>query len=114
MTDANDLAGAPDSTLTDAPEVDTASGRVRGLWRGPSAAFLGIPFAAPPVGNLRFLAPAGVTPWSGVRDALAYGPTPQRREAATVTTSAAAGATHQAVPSGSAATTSTSAGQCQR
>jgi len=86
MTDANDLAGAPDSTLTDAPEVDTATGRVRGFWRGRSAAFLGIPFAAPPVGNLRFLAPAGVTPWAGVRDALAYGPTPQRREAATVTT----------------------------
>ena len=86
MTDANDLAGAPDSTLTDAPEVDTASGRVRGFWRGQSAAFLGIPFAAPPVGSLRFLAPAPVSPWPGVRDALAYGPTPQRRDAATVTT----------------------------
>ena len=69
-----------------APEAHTRSGRVRGAWRGTSAVFLGIPFAAAPVGELRFLAPAPVTPWSGVRDALAYGPTPQRRVAVGVTT----------------------------
>jgi para-nitrobenzyl esterase len=78
MSDANDLAHAP--------EAHTISGRVRGVWRGPSAAFLGIPFAAPPVGDLRFLAPAPVAPWPGVREAVSYGPTPQRREATTVTT----------------------------
>ncbi|WP_219993188.1 carboxylesterase/lipase family protein [Cryobacterium arcticum] len=69
-----------------APEAITRSGRVRGFWRGASAAFLGIPFAAAPVGEHRFLAPAPVTPWAGVRDALAYGPTPQRRQFAEVTT----------------------------
>ncbi|MBN9182557.1 MAG: carboxylesterase family protein, partial [Microbacterium sp.] len=44
-------------------EVDTRAGRVRGAWRPVpgsdvrSAAFLGIPFAQPPVGDLRFAAP---------------------------------------------------------
>ncbi|MFT4219710.1 MAG: carboxylesterase family protein [Microbacterium sp.] len=62
----------------------TAAGAVRGVWRGApgrpgaSAAFLGIPFARPPVGPLRFAAPAPVEPWEGVRDAVAYGATPQR------------------------------------
>ncbi|MFJ4175403.1 carboxylesterase/lipase family protein [Microbacterium sp. NPDC089696] len=67
-------------------EVDTAAGRVRGRWRpttgGPdaprSAAFLGIPFAEPPVGDLRFAAPVPHAPWEGVRDALEFGATAQR------------------------------------
>ena len=86
MTDTNDLADGDNGATERAPEAQTRSGRVRGLWRGPSAAFLGIPFAAPPVAEHRFLAPAPVTPWPGLRDALSYGPTPQRRESATVTT----------------------------
>lgn len=65
-------------------EVETPSGRVRGAWRGEpgspaaSAAFLGIPFAEPPVGERRFAAPVAAAPWMGVRDALAFGATPQR------------------------------------
>ncbi|WP_159794835.1 carboxylesterase/lipase family protein [Puerhibacterium puerhi] len=65
-------------------EVRTAAGRVRGRWRGTpgtpgaSAAFLGIPFAEPPVGDLRFAAPVPHRPWAGVRDALRHGATPQR------------------------------------
>ncbi|GAA1058691.1 carboxylesterase/lipase family protein [Agromyces bracchium] len=69
-----------------APTVDvrTRSGTVRGRWRGApgtpgaSAAFLGIPFAEPPVGDLRFAPPVPARPWDGVRDALEHGPTPQR------------------------------------
>ncbi|MFD4960036.1 carboxylesterase/lipase family protein [Microbacterium sp. NPDC058389] len=64
-------------------EADTATGRVRGFWRGEpgaggSAAFLGIPFAQPPVGDLRFAAPVPAEQWQGVRDALEFGATAQR------------------------------------
>ena len=65
-------------------EVDTVAGRVRGAWRGEpgaasaSAAFLGIPFAEPPVGELHFAAPVPTAPWGGVRAATEFGPTPQR------------------------------------
>ncbi|MFT4306286.1 MAG: carboxylesterase family protein, partial [Microbacterium sp.] len=65
----------------DAPEVTTRVGRVRGVWREGSAAFLGIPFAQAPVGPLRFAAPVAPEPWEGVRDATSPGPTPQRGEA---------------------------------
>lgn len=70
-------------------EVTTTAGKVRGKWRptsggadsARSAAFLGIPFAEPPVGELRFAAPVKKRPWSGVRDALDYGATAQRGDA---------------------------------
>lgn len=64
--------------------VPTREGEVRGRWRSEgsarSAAFLGIPFAKAPVGELRFAAPEPVDPWSGTRDALEYGSTPKRGE----------------------------------
>ena len=66
-------------------EVDTSAGRVRGFRREGSVAFLGIPFAEPPVGELRFAAPVPHRPWARVRDALEYGPTPQRGALAEIT-----------------------------
>ena len=64
------------------PVADTSAGRVRGRWRDVdgirSAAFLGIPYAEPPVGDLRFAAPVPRTPWDGERDATGFGATPQR------------------------------------
>jgi para-nitrobenzyl esterase len=66
--------------------AETKTGAVRGFWRVQSAAFLGIPFAEQPYGDLHFLAPVPVRPWSGVRDALRYGSTPQRKALAEITT----------------------------
>ena len=57
------------------PLVNAASGMLRGVaLEGGGAAFRGIPFAAPPVGNLRWREPMPATAWSGVRDAGKSGP----------------------------------------
>lgn len=61
--------------------VETASGKVRGRRLDGVDVFLGVPFAAPPVGERRFRPPAPVTPWTGVRDCLEYGPIPPQGEA---------------------------------
>jgi para-nitrobenzyl esterase len=61
------------------PVVRTASGLVRGrrdAGQHGVAAFRGIPFAQPPVGDLRFAAPRPARPWDGVRDAAVFGPPP--------------------------------------
>ncbi len=58
------------------PEVRTLAGRLRGSLEAGVAVFRGIPFAEPPVGALRFGAPRLVPAWSGVREALSYGPPP--------------------------------------
>jgi para-nitrobenzyl esterase len=54
--------------------IETSYGALRGEQRGAHQRFLGIAFASPPVGALRFAAPQPPQPWSGVRDALALGP----------------------------------------
>jgi para-nitrobenzyl esterase len=56
--------------------IETTSGRVRGRSGPRGRAFLGLPYAAPPVGERRFAAPAAVEPWTGVRDATRAGPAP--------------------------------------
>src|ERR1700722_2064215 len=56
------------------PEVSTTSGRVRGRVEDGNAVFRGIPFARPPVGELRFQAPVPASSWDGVRDSAAFGP----------------------------------------
>jgi para-nitrobenzyl esterase len=63
-----------------APEARTLQGTVRGIRHGAGQAFLGIPYAEPPIGDLRFAAPSPPPPWDGVRDASAYGATPLRRD----------------------------------
>ena len=51
------------------PEVATTLGRLRGLDREDHLAFLGLAFAASPVGERRFLPPAAPEPWTGTRNA---------------------------------------------
>ena len=50
------------------------TGRLKGLQAKGVLAFKGIPYAAPPVGAMRWRAPARATQWEGVKDASAYGP----------------------------------------
>lgn len=64
-----------DDTPVASPVVQIDSGRVSGVaLSGGTQAFLGIPFAAPPVRELRWRAPQAVTPWAGVLDAGKFGP----------------------------------------
>ena len=55
-------------------QVQTDAGPVRGATSDGITAFLGIPFAAPPVGNLRWKPPQPVAPWTDVRDCTRFGP----------------------------------------
>src|SRR5262245_24122042 len=55
-------------------QVETEYGRVEGQRRGSHVVFRGIPFAKPPVGELRFRAPEPPAPWTGTLAALAFGP----------------------------------------
>ena len=59
-------------------EADTETGRVRGLpGNNPRfTAFKGIPYAAPPVGELRWRPPQPAEPWEGVRKCYDFGNDP--------------------------------------
>jgi len=63
------LAGA----AQDPPVVAITGGKIQGTSLSRGAVFKGIPFAAPPVGDLRWREPKAVKPWSGVRDATKFG-----------------------------------------
>ena len=56
-------------------QVKTDAGTVEGTTSvdGKVRTFLGIPYAAPPVGALRWKAPQPVAPWTGVRKATSFG-----------------------------------------
>src|SRR5690625_2784246 len=49
--------------------VQTGKGKVKGVQKGTMRAFLGIPYAAPPVGNLRWKPPHPARPWTDTLDA---------------------------------------------
>jgi len=61
------------ATTVDETVAVTSTGTVRGAAAGPDGAviaFLGIPYAEPPVGALRWRPPVPHAPWEGVRDAI--------------------------------------------
>ena len=49
--------------------IETTGGRLRGISAGPVEAFLGVPYAMPPIPPRRFMASRPVAPWAGVREA---------------------------------------------
>jgi len=55
------------------PIVRTKSGEVEGMYENVQFVFKGIPYAAPPVGALRWMPPQPVEPWDGVRPAKEFG-----------------------------------------
>jgi para-nitrobenzyl esterase len=67
--------GVSGQTPGQAP-VKTTAGLVQGasIGQGGIRVFKGIPYAAPPVGDLRWQAPRPAVPWQGVRDATVFGP----------------------------------------
>src|SRR5215468_8183771 len=64
------FVSAQDEFLSPTKIVRTAQGLVLGLSDGKVDQFLGLPYAAPPVGDLRWKAPLDAPAWSGVRDAV--------------------------------------------
>ena len=57
-----------------ADTVKVAEGALHGVTAGAVTSFKDIPFAAPPVGELRWRPPQPAKPWAGVRDATQLGP----------------------------------------
>ena len=64
-----------ENTIVNLSEAASLKGSVEhhGSSAIPVHQFLGVPFAEPPVGKLRFKPPVAVQLWTGVRDALKFG-----------------------------------------
>ncbi|MGD8418727.1 MAG: carboxylesterase family protein, partial [Pseudomonadales bacterium] len=60
--------------MTDRIRIETSRGRLEGCREEGLAVFRGVPFAAPPVGPLRWRPPEPVASWEGVRDATRFAP----------------------------------------
>src|SRR5579864_3580475 len=70
----NAVAAGHSQTEHTAPlVVQTDKGAVQGFFTADAREFLGIPYAAPPVGALRWRPPQPAAPWTGMRDATAFG-----------------------------------------
>jgi para-nitrobenzyl esterase len=66
--------GSPGQNSGRALVMHTADGSLRGKATGATAEYLGIPYAAPPVGALRWQPPRPAAPWRGVREATSFAP----------------------------------------
>lgn len=67
------VVGLSSASTQAAPQVSTDSGTLQGRTVDGVQQFLGIPYAAPPVGSLRWKAPQAPAPWQGIRDATRSG-----------------------------------------
>lgn len=67
------LGFAASQDAADTPTVQTATGSVRGIARDGIRMFLGIPYAAAPVGKLRWMPPEPAAAWTKPRDATKFG-----------------------------------------
>ena len=56
------------------PIVTTKSGKLKGICEDGLFVFKGIPYAAPPVGDWRWMPPQPVKPWPGIKSAEKFGP----------------------------------------
>jgi len=71
------IAGA---TASEAATIGIAQGRIAGRHEAGVDSYLAIPYAAPPLGPLRWRPPAPAPHWQGVRDATRYGPSCAQKE----------------------------------
>lgn len=67
--------------MANTPMVTVSSGQLKGKYEddGAVAVFKGIPYAEPPVGDLRWRPPQPIRPWSGIREATKFGPMAHQR-----------------------------------
>ncbi|MDD3428472.1 MAG: carboxylesterase family protein [Oscillospiraceae bacterium] len=66
--------------------VDTKQGKIRGTVASGVAVFKGVPYAKPPIGNLRFTPPQKMEPWDDVKDCLEFGSSATQMETILVNT----------------------------
>ena len=66
-------SGAAFAASEHTPTVQTQNGALRGVVQNQMNAYLGIPYAKPPVGKLRWQPPQAADGWQGTREAVAYG-----------------------------------------
>ena len=67
------LAGVSATAMAEIPEAQVTGGTVAGEVADGLSMFKGIPFAAPPTGDLRWKAPQPVVPWLGTRKTTSFG-----------------------------------------
>ena len=65
--------GKSNDSKNKTPAIVTESGPLKGIIEGNISEFLGIPYAAPPVGNLRWMPPQSFGRWNGLLDASTFG-----------------------------------------
>jgi len=73
-TTVEETRESPSLTTT----VEVAGGRIQGVEEDGVFSYKGVPFAAPPVGDLRWKSPQPVVPWQGVKKVNAFAPGPMQ------------------------------------